>query len=55
MPDNTQTDLLVAAGAISAPMWLEPLNAWITLILGIGGLFLLGLRIWRNLKHQDDV
>lgn len=55
MQNSTQTDIVIAAGAISSPMWLEPLNAWITLVLGIGGLFLLGIRIWRNIKRKENV
>jgi hypothetical protein len=43
-------DIPLAALGVSAPIWLEPLNLWLGLVLVSMSIVLVGLRIYRILK-----
>lgn len=53
MNSDTHTDLAIAAGAITSPVWLHALNEWVTLVAGIGGIILLIIRIRKGLRKDD--
>ena len=40
-----QSDLAIAAGGISAPLWLPALNEWIALVLGVISIVYVVLKI----------
>ena len=48
--NDADIDYAASAAGITSPIWLPALNEWITLVLGVGGLILLGIRIWKNVK-----
>jgi len=35
MMKDVHTDIAIAGGGISAPLWLPALNEWIALVLGV--------------------
>jgi len=51
MEPKTVSDVFIGAGAITAPMWVETATAWGDLFLVIGGLILVGVRIYATLKE----
>lgn len=55
MDNNFNTDMAIATGAITAPVWLSPLNQWLALAFTILGIALAGIRIYKALKAKDDV
>lgn len=40
-----QNDIAIAAGGISAPLWLPALNEWIALVLGVISIVYVVLKI----------
>lgn len=42
-------DIAIAAGGVSAPLWLPALNEWVALFVGIMSLIYLGIKLW-NLR-----
>ena len=48
---DADIDYAASAAGISSPIWLPALNEWITLILGVGGLILLGIRSCKDIKR----
>lgn len=50
MNNDTHTDLAIAAGAITSPVWLHTLNEWVTLIAGLFGIVLLLIRIRKAVR-----
>ena len=50
MNNDTHTDIALAAGAITSPVWLHALNEWVTLVAGLIGIILLIIRIRKALK-----
>jgi hypothetical protein len=41
-----QNDIAIAAGGISAPLWLPALNEWMALAVGIMSIIYLGIKIY---------
>jgi hypothetical protein len=54
MNNDTHTDIALATGAITSPVWLHALNEWVTLVAGLIGIVLLIIRI-RKAMREDDV
>lgn len=54
MDNDAHTDIALAAGAITSPVWLHSLNEWVTLVAGVIGIVLLIMRINRLRKDKDD-
>jgi hypothetical protein len=52
--NESDLDYALSGAGISSPIWLPALNEWITLVLGLGGLILLGIRIWKNVKNKSE-
>lgn len=52
MNSDTQTDIALAAGAITSPVWLHALNEWVTLVAGVFGIVLLIIRIRKGLRKD---
>jgi hypothetical protein len=50
MDNDAHTDIALAAGAITSPVWLHSLNEWVTLVAGLIGIVLLVVRIKKALK-----
>ena len=50
MDNEAHTDIALAVGAITSPVWLHALNEWVTLIAGLVGIVLLVIRIKKALK-----
>lgn len=50
MDNNFNTDMAIATGAITAPVWLAPLNQWLALIFTAIGIALAIIRIYKALK-----
>ena len=50
MDNEAHTDIALAAGAITSPVWLHSLNEWVTLVAGLIGIVLLVVRIKKALK-----
>lgn len=42
-----QVDVPIALAGITAPVWLEPLNQWLALVVAVGSIILIGVRIYR--------
>jgi len=47
-------DIPLASAGITSPMWLAPLNEWMTLILVTGSIILVGMRIYFLLKEKNE-
>jgi len=45
-------DIPLASIGITAPIWLEPLNLWLGLVLVSLSIVLVGLRIWAILREN---
>ena len=45
------TDLIVAAGAVTAPMWVVVMTDWLGLVAAAGAVILVIIRIWKNLNQ----
>jgi len=45
-------DIPIGAAGITAPMWLEPLNQWLALVVAIGSLVLIGYRFYVILRSR---
>ena len=45
-------DIPLASIGITAPIWLEPLNLWLGLVLVSMSIVLVGMRIWAILKEN---
>jgi len=41
-----QNDIAIAAGGISAPLWLPALNEWMALAVGVMSIIYLGIKIY---------
>jgi len=41
-----QNDIAIAAGGISAPLWLPALNEWVALTVGVLSIIYLGIKIY---------
>ena len=39
-------DIPIGAAGITAPMWLEPLNQWLALVVAVGSIVLIGYRLY---------
>lgn len=39
-------DFPLAAAGITAPVWLEPLNQWLALVVAVGSIALIAYRIY---------
>ena len=50
MDNEAHTDIALAVGAITSPVWLHALNEWVTLVAGLIGIVLLVVRIKKALK-----
>jgi len=50
MDNEAHTDIAIAVGAITSPVWLHALNEWVTLVAGLIGIVLLVVRIKKALK-----
>lgn len=55
MNNNLNTDMVIATGAITSPVWLEPLNEWMALAFTVLGISLAVIRIYQSLKNKEDV
>lgn len=45
-------DLPLATAGLTSPMWLEPLNMWLGLVLVTMSIVLVGIRIYVILKEN---
>jgi hypothetical protein len=54
MMQKTAEDIAIGAGAVTAPLWLEPANQWLHFFILCGGLILVGIRIYNALKEQSN-
>lgn len=45
-------DVPLATAGITSPMWLEPLNMWLGLVLVVLSIVLVCFRIWALLKEN---
>ena len=45
-------DVPLATAGITSPMWLEPLNMWLGLVLVVMSIVLVGMRIWAIMKEN---
>lgn len=52
--NDADIDYALSGAGISSPIWLPALNEWITLVLGVGGMILLCIRIWKNIKTKSE-
>jgi hypothetical protein len=52
MDNDAHTDIALAAGAITSPVWLHALNEWVTLVAGLVGIVLLVIRIRKALRKD---
>jgi hypothetical protein len=50
MDNNFNTDMAIATGAITAPVWLAPINQWLALVFTLCGIVLAIIRIYKALK-----
>jgi len=41
-----QNDIAIAAGGVSAPLWLPALNEWVALTVGVLSIIYLGIKIY---------
>lgn len=48
-----QNDIAIAAGGISAPLWLPALNEWMALVLGVMSIAYVGIKLWKLYKDED--
>lgn len=48
-----QNDIAIAAGGISAPLWLPALNEWLALVLGVMSIAYIGVKLWKLYKNED--
>ena len=39
-------DIPIGAAGITAPMWLEPLNQWLALVVAVGSIVLIAYRFY---------
>jgi len=51
MSDKAAIDVAIGSVAITAPLWAVNLTVWVNLIVALGGLVLLAIRIYKNLKE----
>jgi len=47
-----QSDIAIAAGGISAPLWLPALNQWVALVVGVMSICYLGFKIYKMWKDK---
>jgi hypothetical protein len=48
-------DATIAAGALAYPYWSAPLESWLHIIAGVGGIVLLTIRIlvaWKEYRRK---
>jgi len=45
-------DLAIAAGGLSAPLWLPALNEWVALVVGVMSICYLGFKIYQMWKDK---
>ena len=45
-------DFPIAAAGITAPVWLEPLNQWLALVVALGSIALIGYRLYSIIKGK---
>ena len=45
-------DFPLAAAGITAPVWLEPLNQWLALVVAVGSIVLIGYRLRSIIKGK---
>lgn len=55
MQNNLHTDVAIATGGITAPVWLAPMNEWLAAITAIFAIILLILRIYKTVKTDKDI
>lgn len=47
-----QNDLAIAAGGLSAPLWLPALNQWVALVVGVMSITYLAFKIYQMWKDK---
>jgi hypothetical protein len=52
MDNDAHTDIALAVGAITSPVWLHALNEWVTLVAGLVGIVLLVIRIRKAIAER---
>jgi len=45
-------DIPIATAGVTAPVWLEPLNEWLALVVAIGSIILIGYRLYAIMKGR---
>jgi len=50
---NEDLDYAIGLGSISAPMWLPELNVFLNTIIAIGGVILVGRRLYIAFKNKE--
>ena len=48
---NEDIDYAIGLGSMSAPIWLPELNILLNTLIAIGGLILVGRRIYKSFKE----
>jgi len=51
METKATGDVVLGAGAMTAPLWVETATAWGDLVLVTGGVILVSIRIWAALRE----
>jgi len=54
MNEKAVTDLVLAGTTITAPMWLQGANEWLTFIVLLLGIVLAAMRIYAMVKTKDS-
>jgi hypothetical protein len=49
-----QSDIAIATGGVSAPLWLPALNEWVALFVGIMSIMYLAMKIYKYWKDTND-
>ena len=52
-----QSDIAIATGGVSAPLWLPALNEWVALFVGIMSIMYLAMKIykyWKDTNNQES-
>ncbi len=52
MDNEAHTDIALAVGAITSPVWLHSLNEWVTLVAGLIGIVLLVIRVRKAMRKD---
>lgn len=51
MNEKAVADVALGSVAITAPLWAINLTVWVNLIVALGGLILLGIRIYKSIQE----